>query len=115
MLISAELVFNIDRQISLYGGPALPFPSYFLSVGIVAIVLFVFGLSAGLSAITRKHIRISIIGPILLIAFGVAVALPIESLNSWQAGLPTIVTSAAGIFFISKSKSEFFYVEQLKI
>lgn len=105
-LTAAWLEFNINNQISLHvGGPLLPYPTYFLSEGIFAIVIFAFGLSAGISAISRKFIRFSVIGTSLMVFSGVLVSLPIESSTSWQAGVPIALLAALGLILIAISKS----------
>jgi len=79
-----------------------------LSVGIFAIVTFAFGLFAGISSLNRRFVAPSIFGLSLLIFSGILISIPIESLTSWQVGLPITILSTIGIIFIAISKSEFY-------
>lgn len=108
LLIGAQLEFNINHQIYLHGGlPFIPFPTYFLIVGIIAFVTFAFGLFAGIAAVNRKFVKPTIFGLVLLTTSGVIICVPINSSTSWEIGLPITIFSALSTIFTLKSKSEF--------
>ena len=108
LLIGASLEFNLNYQIHLHGGgPSLPFPAYFLSVGIFAIVTFAFGLFAGVSAVNRRFVKPAILGLGLLTISGVLITVPFDGSTSWEIGLPITFLSVLSIFFILMSKLEF--------
>ena len=109
LLIGAWLQFNVNNQIFLHNhsGPYLPFPTYFLSLGIFAIVTFAFGLFAGIAAVNRKFVKPTIFGLSLLTISGVLISAPINSSTSWQIGSTITLLSVMSIISIMKSKPEF--------
>jgi len=110
MLVGAWLEFNINNQIYLHhGGPLLPFPTYFLSIGILSIVTFALGLFAGLATINRKFIMPSTIGVSLLAIVGIIICIPVNGTtnSSWEIGLPIAILAIASLVLITKSKPEF--------
>jgi energy-converting hydrogenase Eha subunit A len=90
-LTVAWLYIGINDQIRLHvGGPYLQFPTYYLSIGILAIIMAAFGLFAGIALVNKKFFNLSLFGSGSLLFCGVLITIPFESTLSWQAGLPVI-------------------------
>ena len=108
LLIIASIEVQ-ERQFNYSHGlnTAPPFPTYFLLIGIFAVVTFAFGLFAGLAAVNRKYVTPAIFGLSLLTASGILISLPINSSATWELGLPIILLSVLSTVFVVISKSEF--------
>jgi hypothetical protein len=108
----ATLIFAATCDYRYYGGPYSPRYEDLLAGG-GGILAFVYGLAAGIFSLKRKMFTHCLTGGVVTLAEGFLLVLAFAQQwsSSWVVGVmfgvPIILLSSTGLFFISLSKIEY--------
>jgi hypothetical protein len=110
--VVATLIFAATSNYSYYGSSYSPRYEDLLAGG-GGILAFVYGLAAGIFSLKRKMFTNCLTGGVVTLAEGFLLVLAFAQQwsNSWiigvMFGVPIILLSSTGLFFISLSKNEY--------